>query len=266
MSDPFALGYGQVALAALLILINGALSLRLQLGLERQMLVAAARMVVQLLLIGFVLTSIFDLERAWAVVGLMLIMVIIASRAAIQRTSLRYPGVGWNSFLAIATAATVSVGLGLTVVLQIDPWWTPRFAIPVLGMVLGNALNGVSLGVDRLAARLDADRDTIDALLALGATRWEASRAIVQDATRTGMTPILNAMTIAGVVSLPGMMTGQILAGASPIEAVKYQIVIFFLIAATTALGTVLAVLLGVRRLFTPAHQFRADQLRAAGG
>ncbi|MFP6659456.1 MAG: ABC transporter permease, partial [Pirellulales bacterium] len=103
---------------------------------------------------------------------------------------------------------------------------------------------------------LAARRDQVEMLLSLGATRWEAARPAVRQSVRTGMTPIINAMMVVGVVSLPGMMTGQILSGAAPLDAVKYQIVIMFLIASATAMGTVSIVLLGYRRLFNADHQF----------
>ena len=102
----------------------------------------------------------------------------------------------------------------------------------------------------------------MEGLLALGATRWEAARDVVRAAIRTGLVPIMNAMMVVGLVSLPGMMTGQILSGVDPLDAVKYQIVILFLIAAATTLGVVSAVLLGYRRLFTASHQFRYDRIR----
>jgi putative ABC transport system permease protein len=123
-------------------------------------------------------------------------------------------------------------------------------------MVLGNTLNGISLGLDRLGEELAVRRRQVEALLALGATRWEAASQPVRQAVRTGMVPTLNSMLVAGIVSLPGMMTGQLLAGVDPLQAVKYQIVILFLIASGTALGTVGVVLLGYRRLFNPRHQF----------
>ena len=123
-------------------------------------------------------------------------------------------------------------------------------------MILGNTLNGVSLGLDRLGSEFIANRDRVEALLALGSTRWEAARGTVQQAVRTGLVPTINAMMVVGIVSLPGMMTGQLLAGTSPIEAVKYQIVIMFLIASGTALGTVFVVLLSFRKLFNQDHQF----------
>jgi putative ABC transport system permease protein len=106
-----------------------------------------------------------------------------------------------------------------------------------LRMILGNALTGISLALDRLTEDLTVRRDQIESLLALGATRWEAAQQSIQEAVRTGMIPTINQMMVMGTVSLPGMMTGQIIAGANPTDAVRYQIVLIFAIAAGTGLG-----------------------------
>jgi putative ABC transport system permease protein len=146
--------------------------------------------------------------------------------------------------------------------LRVEPWYLPQYAIPLLGMILGNTLTGISLGLERFTDALTQGRDQVELLLTLGGTRWEAALPAIRQAARTGMIPILNSMTVVGIVSLPGMMTGQLLAGVSPVQAVKYQIVIMFLIASATALGTVGAVLLGYLRLFNRRHQFRFEALR----
>jgi putative ABC transport system permease protein len=143
-------------------------------------------------------------------------------------------------------------------------WYNPQYAVPLLGMILGNTLNGVSLGLDRLGSELASKRDQVDTLLALGANRWEAARAAVQQSVRTGMIPTINTMMVVGLVSLPGMMTGQLIAGQDPAQAARYQIMIMFLLAAGTSLGTVGVVLLGYWRLFTHAHQFLPARLTKA--
>jgi putative ABC transport system permease protein len=112
-----------------------------------------------------------------------------------------------------------------------------------------------------MTQELTARRDRVEMALALGATRWEAARDPARQAARAGMIPTLNQMAVVGVVSLPGMMTGQVLAGQSPLQAVRYQIVIMFLIAAASALGTVGAVWLTYRRLFSSDHMFLAARL-----
>src|SRR5262249_33585000 len=144
----------------------------------------------------------------------------------------------------------------LFVIVPVKPWYSPQHAIPLLGMILGNTLSGISLGLDRLGGELRARRTQVETLLALGATRWEAAREPMRHGVRTGMIPIVNGMMVVGIVSLPGMMTGQLLAGIAPIQAVKYQIVIMFLIASGTALGVVSSVLLSFLKLFNDHHQY----------
>ncbi|SIO45100.1 putative ABC transport system permease protein [Singulisphaera sp. GP187] len=257
MKPPYLeLSYLQVALAASLILINGAISAALRLGLGRRLIVAAFCTVVQLLLIGLVLQGIFGLNRWEPVIAIMLIMTVVAGFAAVQRTHLRFPGIWLASIVSVGASAWLMEAIALFGVVRVDPWYSPHYAIPLLGMILGNTLNGISLGLDRLGSELAARRTQVEAHLALGATRWEAARQPIQQAVRTGMIPTINAMMVVGIVSLPGMMTGQLLAGVAPIEAVKYQIVIMFLISSATALGIVAVVLLSYRRLFTTDHQF----------
>jgi putative ABC transport system permease protein len=203
-----------------------------------------------------VLDSILPLNRWYVVLALMPGMTLIAGTAAIRRTHMRYPGIWLSSVDSVWANAWTMGSLALFVLIGVRPWYSSQFAIPLLGMILGNKLTGISLGLDRLGGELRARRANVEALLALGATRWETARQPIQEAVRTGLIPIINSMMVVGIVSLPGMMTGQILAGASPLEAVKYQIVIMFLIASGTALGTLSVVLLSYRRLFNSSHQF----------
>ncbi len=259
----YDLQFVDVAVAAALILVNGLISLGLRLGLERRLLVAAVRTVVQLLLIGAILKWIF--ETHWvAVAGLMLVMSLIAGVSAVRRVERRYPGIWLNSIVAVMAGSWLATAVALTAIIRPGVWQghVGQYAIPLLGMILGNTLNGVSLGLDRLSEQLATRRGQVEMLLTLGATRWEAAREAVRDAVRTGLIPIINSMMVVGLVSLPGMMTGQILAGVPPLGAVKYQIVIMFLIAAGTALGTISAVLLSYVRLFNARHQFLYESLR----
>ncbi len=255
------LSYVQVGLAALLILINGAISVALRLGLHKKLALAAVRTVVQLLLVGLVLQSVFSLSKWYLVLALMLVMALIAGFSAVRRTGRRYPGIWIDSMLSIWASSWIITGIALFGIVQVEPWFLPQYSIPLLGMILGNTLTGISLGLDRLGQELTSRRNQVDGLLALGATRWEAAQGPVRSAVQTGMIPILNSMMVVGIVSLPGMMTGQLLAGVAPEQAVKYQVVIMFLIASATALGTVSVVLLGYRRLFNKRHQFLHDLL-----
>ncbi len=260
------LGYGDLALAAALIAINGALSLWLQLGLERKLLWASVRTVVQLLLVGHILAWVFRFDRWYVVLALMVVMTVIAGLAASKRGKRTYIGMRTDAMTSISLSAWLVMGLALFVIIRIRPWYTPQYAIPVLGMILGNTLTGVSLGLERMTEELIARREQVDLLLSLGATRWEAARLPAVQAVRAGMIPTLNAMSVVGVVSLPGMMTGQVLAGQSPLQAVRYQIVVMFLIAAASALGTTTAVLATYTRLFSRDHRMRAERLVMRSG
>jgi len=251
------LTYTQVAIAGLLILINGLLSLWLRLGLERSLLIASVRSVGQLLLIGLVLEWVFQIERWQIVLVVLCMMTLIAGWTAASRSERRYPGLYFNTIISIWASSWLVTAFAMFVILRdLDHWYQPQYIIPMLGMVLGNTLNGISLGLNHFTSAMYNERSAVETALALGATRWEAAKAPIQEAIRTGMIPITNAMMVVGLVSLPGMMTGQIMAGAAPIEAVKYQIVILFLIAAATALGTGGIVALSYRRLFNSDHQF----------
>ncbi len=260
------LSYWQVGIGAALILVNGVISLALDLGLHRRLLVASLRTVVQLALVGFVLHWVFTLSRWYGVLALMLAMALIAGLAAVGRTRRRYAGMHLNSILSIWTSSWLVTGVALLGILQADPWYSPQYAIPLLGMMLGNTLNGISLGLDRFTGALIDQRHRVEGLLSIGATRWEAAGPQVREAVRTGMIPIINSMMVVGMVSLPGMMTGQILAGVEPAEAVKYQIVIMFMIASATALGTVTVVLLSYLRLFDHRHRLRRERLETRAG
>ena len=142
-----------------------------------------------------------------------------------------------------------------------DTWYQPQYTIPMLGMILGNTLNGITLGLDSFLAAIVSKRDIIEARLCLGASRWEAALPEIREAIRVGMIPTINAMMIVGLVSLPGMMTGQLLSGTEPLQAVKYQIVIMFLIASATALGTVISILLAFLKLTTREHQLDLSRM-----
>ncbi|MGA7779781.1 MAG: iron export ABC transporter permease subunit FetB [Paraburkholderia sp.] len=250
-----------VAIAALLIVVNGALSVALKLDLERKLAWAAVRTVVQLLAIGYVLGWVFHYDRWFVVLPLMVLMTLIAGFAGANRGTRSYSGQRADSVVSIWVSSWLVAAVGLFVVIRIHPWYEPQYAIPILGMILGNTLTGVSLGIERMTEELTARRDRVDMALALGATRWEAAQQPARQAVRAGMIPTLNQMAVVGIVSLPGMMTGQVLAGQSPLQAVRYQIVIMFLIAASSALGTGGAVLLTYRRLFSAEHRFLASRL-----
>jgi len=253
-----------LALAAILVLSVALISWRLRLGNGRQILLAATRTTLQLLLIGLVLKALFAASHPGWVALMALVMLLAAGREVMARQRRRFSGI-WGYSLGTISMFISSFSittLALLVVVGPQPWYDPRYAIPLLGMLLGNTMNGISLGIDNLTRNAWDQRPVIEARLSLGMTWSQAVDEVRRDSIRVGMIPIINAMAIAGLVSLPGMMTGQILAGALPMDAVKYQILIMFLIAGGTGLGTISAVLLGCRRLFDERERLRLDRLK----
>jgi putative ABC transport system permease protein len=240
-----------IALAAALLAINAGLSIWLRLGLARQIAVAAARMVVQLWLLGLVLNYLFTRVSPLLTLLAAALMVAVAGYEATARQERSLTG--WWTY-GIGTATMLLAGglitvFALTALVGPEPWYDPRYALPLLGMLLGNAMTGIALGLNTLFTMAARERAAIEARICLGADRWTALGHVIREAIRSGLIPIVNTMAATGVVAIPGMMTGQVLAGVAPIEAAKYQLLIIFLIAGVVALGTFAAVYLGAWRL-----------------
>ena len=252
-----------LSMAAILILVLAALSLILKLDLASRIIVAAMRTVVQLLLIGLVLKELFAQVNFLLIAALSIIMLLVAGREVMARQKRRFGGLwgyGLGTLSMFVSSFTLTV-YALIVVVGTEPWYTPQYAIPLLGMMLGNTMTGVSLALDKLTTSAWQQSAIIEARLTLGQDWRTAIGDITRDSVRIGMMPMINAMAAAGIVSLPGMMTGQILSGTEPMEAVKYQILIMFLITAGTGFSAVLATWLGARRLFDDRQRLRLERL-----
>ena len=245
------IGWVQLLLATGFIIVTGAISLALGLGLVKDLSIATVRTYVQLLALGIVLRWAFGFNTWWLVVGLLTVMVLAAARIILKRSPDAPPGLFATSALSMAVTGFIVTFAVTAAVIRIHPWWDARYVLPIGGMVLGNSMTGIALALERVFADLDGRSGEILALTALGATPWEAARASVITALRAGLIPTINSMAAVGIVFIPGMMTGQILAGADPLAATKYQIVVMLMVSAATAVGSIMAVMLSYRRRFT---------------
>eukprot|EP00192_Tetraselmis_astigmatica_P006444 CAMPEP_0117683358 /NCGR_PEP_ID=MMETSP0804-20121206/20342_1 /TAXON_ID=1074897 /ORGANISM="Tetraselmis astigmatica, Strain CCMP880" /LENGTH=447 /DNA_ID=CAMNT_0005493915 /DNA_START=213 /DNA_END=1556 /DNA_ORIENTATION=+ len=272
--DEAQLGWLSVLLASLLIFINVALSIRLSLGLTSRLVIAGVRCVLQLSVLGVILEPIFNFGSKddptktgesvwWLVLPYTCLMLTVAAVEATSRPSSAYRWMLTHSLASMGGAVVCVMTYMLLAVVHLKPWWTAQYFIPIVGMLLGNATNGVSLGLSTIINSLTQQTRQVEVMLALGATRWEATKHFVHHAIITAMTPTLNQMSVVGVVSIPGMMTGQILGGQSPLQAARYQIVIFFAILATSTLGCVSSVYLATSQLVDRSHRFRPDRLHS---
>ncbi len=266
MSEYLVLGYFDIAMAGVFVLLNGVLSVWLKLGVSRNLALASLRMVVQLLLVGLLLKSLFAVQSPWLTLLVALFMVGFAAREIWARQERRLKG--WRGLSIGGGAMGASVGIvalvALTVLVRPEPWWTPRYSLPLLGMIMGNAMTGVSLSLDTLHTALHREQRAIEAQLLLGADKWQALRPFLRQAMRAGFMPSINAMAAIGVVSLPGMMTGQILSGVDPNEAVKYQLLVMFLITGATGFAVIFATLGSAKALTDSRHRLRLENLKGS--
>lgn len=263
MSGYQALSYWDLVAASVFLVLNAGFSIVLRLGLTRNLIISALRMTVQLLLVGLILKVIFNAGSPWWTLLAAAVMVAFAGREIWARQERRLkglwgPGLGAGAMLLAGSLVTI---YGLAGQIRPDPLWLPQYALPLFGMVLGNTMTGVSLGLDTLHTALTKGKRDVEAQLLLGRSRWEATRPATRQALRSGFTPIINAMAATGVVSLPGMMTGQILSGVDPQEAVKYQLLIMFLLGGATGMGVLGATFGSLWRLTDTRHRLRLDRL-----
>jgi len=258
-----SLGSIDLILASSLMVLLAGVSLLLRLGLEKKILIFSLRMTAQLLFIGLVLRYLFASTSFILVFLLSMVMLFAAGREVWARQKRKIKGLsGYMISTGSMFISSFSVALiALFVIIGVEPWYTPQYAIPLLGMLLGNTMTGVSLAMDQMTDQLYRRKNEVEQRLLLGQGWKEASLDIRRDCMRMGMTPIINSMAAAGLVSLPGMMTGQILGGTPPVEAVKYQILIMFLIAAGTGFGVMFSIWLSGRFLFDKRDRLRLDYI-----
>lgn len=249
------LTYSDIPLASSLIIIVILLSWRLRLQLTKTLLMAAVRTVVQLSFIGLILAWIFAREQWYEVLVILTIMTLIAGSAAKNRVKRHYKGLFTDTLLAVSASGILVTAIAIVMILQVQPWYTPQFVIPILGLILGNSLTAISLTSNQLINAFHEQQGRIEMMLSLSARPFEAVHDPIRSAIINGMTPTLNSMLVVGIVSLPGMMTGQILAGADPTQAVRYQIVTMFLICVSSMLGCTISALLIYRRFFNKHKQ-----------
>ncbi|MBP0004369.1 MAG: iron export ABC transporter permease subunit FetB [Cyanobacteria bacterium SBC] len=247
-----------LALAAGMVAIAIGLSAWQKLGLEWQLSLAAARTIVQLLVVGSVLQVVFTWKHPLALVGLLAVMLSIASVVARNRIHTKIPSLFVLVWGAIgASAALTLVYINTLVLRQPETWTNPQYLIPLGGMMMGNAMNASAIAGERFVSNLQNHQLEIETHLCLGATSKQALASYRKDAIRAGMISIVNAMMVVGLVTLPGTITGQLLSGVDPLDAAAYQILIMLALALTN-LVAILVLIEGLgRRFFNAAVQLQ---------
>lgn len=255
MSSVIELTVVDTMLALSLVAASVVVSLRLGLRLERSLLWATLRTIVQLLAVGYLVTAIFSVRTPWAVLAFLLVMLAVAGWIALSRQPWGRRALYPMTVGSLALGAGVTLVFTMVAVVQPAPWYDPRYLIPLGGIILGNAMNAAALGLERLDRELTQSAARVEAVLALGGTPEQASADAERSAVRAALIPIINSMMAVGLVQLPGVMTGQILAGVDPLVAVRYQMLVLFMLLAGNALTTGLAVRGARGRYFNTSWQ-----------
>ncbi len=258
LNSPIAdVSWLELSLAFGLILIAVGISRWQSLGLVKDFVVGAIRTIVQLVLVGYILVYIFAVDRWYITLAALLLMLIVATGAAAQRKKKVSRELQWITGSAMLIGSAFTLLYITTLVVRVHPWHDPRYLIPLFGMIVGSSMNGASIAIERLAGEMEARAGEIEAYLALGANYRQASEEAVRLALRASLIPTVNGLMVVGIVTLPGMMTGQILAGSSPLTAVRYQIVVVFMQAAAVAITTAIVTLWYRKTFFTAALQLK---------
>ena len=227
---------------------------------EKEVLISSIRMTLQLVLVGYVLVYLFESMNPFLTLLVLLVMESFAIYNIIQRSKSPLSKELKNIVaLSMVLGTLTSLLFFLFVVIQISPWYDPQYFIPIAGMLIGNSMTGISLGVNRLLDGMKDQKTLVESALMLGATPKEAAKEVVDSAFDSAILPTINAMVGMGIVFLPGMMTGQILSGVSPVTAIAYQIAIMLGIVGSVSLTVILFVQLGYKSFFNDRAQLKTD-------
>jgi putative ABC transport system permease protein len=243
----------EVAATLVLVALAVAASLWRRADLEKDLGVAVLRSFLQLTAVGYLIQAIFDSDSLWLVLLLLTGMVAFGTVTARSRAK-AVPGAVWAILPALSVAAATTLGLVLALgVFEAEP----RYLVPVGGMVIGNSMTAAAVALNRLADEVESNSGLIESTLALGATAREASAGLVTRSLRSGMIPLIDSTKTTGIVFFPGAMTGMLVAGAEPLDAVRLQLILLWSLLGSVALAALIAVSLGYRGFFTRAHQLK---------
>ncbi len=252
-SSSIHVSLGEVAATLVLVAVAVAVSFWRRADLEADIGIAIVRSAIQLTAIGYVIKFIFDRDSLWFVVLLIAIMVVFGAFTA-RRRARQVPDAFWPLLLALGIAGAAT--LGLVVALGVFEA-QPRYLVPVGGMVVGNAMTAAAVTLNRLGDEMTRHAREVEATLALGATSTQAAAPIVRRSLRSGMIALVDSTKTTGLIFFPGTMVGMLLAGASPTDAVRLQLILLWTLLGSVALAGLIAVTLAYRSFFTPAHQLR---------
>jgi putative ABC transport system permease protein len=249
--------YGQLLLSFVFVLLTGVASVKMRLDLERDIFWGTVRTFAQLFLIGYVLKFVFSLSNVFAVLSIFTGMIVFAAITIKGRVNERSIPFLIPTFLSMLLSYMVVTIFVTAFIINVKPWYQPQYFIPIGGMVIGNSMSAIAITLERIFSSIRSNRKEIELYLSLGADHAEATAEIIKDGVKAGMIPSINSMMAVGLVFLPGMMTGQILAGVDPVVSIKYQIVVMLMLVGSTAIGSIIISNIARNLCFSKAEQLK---------
>ncbi|RGB40888.1 hypothetical protein C1646_752761 [Rhizophagus diaphanus] len=260
--DDNPLEWYHVGIASTFIIINGVISISFGLHLGTSLFVSAVRCVVQLTLMGLVLEDVFKAQNPYIVFAMIFVLVFLgANEIVLNKSKKRHAGMYLSVLLSLGELTDFLLNEGSRFSLNQGKFWDPRIFVPTMGMLLGNGMSAIAVATSYALNQLSEQKEMIEMYLSFGASRWEAGRPVAVEAIRLAMLPTINAMSIIGLIAIPGMMTGQIIGGAPIMDAVKYQQIIMFMISASTALGVLSSIFVCMFTCIDNSHRLRNDRI-----
>lgn len=244
-----------VALA--MVAVAAGISGLMRMGIGKTLLWSACRALLQLCAMGFIMAFVIHSGNPWFVLLLIAFMLIAAVQITLSRAKGVPKGLAGPVLLSLVLTMLIMMSLVTELVIRPHPWYAPQLVVPLTGMLLGNTVSATAVGLSRFFESMRERRDEVDTLLALGATAWEAARPSMVSSIRLGLMPTTASLASAGIVTVPGMMAGQIIAGGDPIDAAKYQFMVLASIAALTLLTDSIIMAMAYRKCFTSLDQYQ---------
>ncbi|WP_420897210.1 ABC transporter permease [Bifidobacterium dolichotidis] len=245
-----------LVLAMVMVCAAAGISVAMKLGVARSLVWGSVRSLIQLLVMGIVLTYIIRWNNAWITVGLLCVMVLAAAQIAMGRAKGAPSGMIGIVLLSLAVTMLLMITVVVEIIIRPKNWASPELIIPITGMLLGNAVSALALGLNRFFDSMRERADDVQTMLALGATKWEAARPSIRNSVKLGLLPSIAKLETSGIVMIPGMMAGQIISGESPFQAAKYQFVLLTGIAALTLVADAIILALVYKRCFTSYDRY----------
>ncbi|KXN86087.1 hypothetical protein AN958_10563 [Leucoagaricus sp. SymC.cos] len=262
MDSQGQLGWDNVAIALAFILFCTFISSVLKIGVGTSLLTSAIRCIVQLTIVATILQEVFSAQDKWVVAGISFLLNLLGTIEIVVNKSKRRYQFMFASVLVALLSSTIPIAIfGTKFAMGIDPFWTPIQFIPIVGMLCGATISGITVSASYVLKELQENKDKVEVYLAFGASRVEACRPIAIEALRLALTPTINSMSVLGIIAIPGMMTGAILGGSSVQQAARLQMIIMFMISASTTLASIFTTFSAILVTVDYQHRIRSDRI-----